>query len=50
MQCGDSSQPPHASIAQLVEHRFCKAGVVGSSPTRGSDNIIPSKASYRVIP
>ena len=26
----------HAKVAQLVEHRFRKAGVVGSIPTFGS--------------
>lgn len=28
----------YARVAQLVEHRFCKAAVVGSSPTSGSKN------------
>ena len=28
---------PRAALAQLVEHRSCKADVVGSTPTRGSD-------------
>ena len=29
-----------ADVAQLVEQRFCKAKVVGSSPTIGSEYIV----------
>lgn len=29
------STPPYAALAQLVEQRFCKPQVVGSSPTGG---------------
>ena len=28
---------PFANVAQLVEHRTCNAGVVGSNPTFGSN-------------
>jgi hypothetical protein len=31
----------HASVAQLVEHRPFKAGVVGSIPTRRTTNVLP---------
>jgi hypothetical protein len=32
----ESRHPPHAGVAQLVEHCFCKAVVAGSIPVSGS--------------
>lgn len=43
---GADTRLPHASLAQLVEHRSCKAKVAGSNPAVGSTSLPFGRAAH----